>query len=151
MNYDWVRESNLIENVDDPLEDERGRKVFNKLIRKNISVTTIKWLHKSLMVKLNREIGGKFRRCNVQVGGYVAPHWIEVPDLMAEWVLHWSSAATPEDIKRAHVAFESIHPFEDGNGRTGRMIMNWQRNKAWLIPLCIKASERHVYYEWFRN
>ena len=103
------------------------------------------------MVKLNREIGGKFRRCNVQVGGYVAPHWIKVPDLMAEWVLHWSSAATPEDIKRAHVAFESIHPFEDGNGRTGRMIMNWQRNRAWLIPLCIKASERQVYYEWFRN
>jgi Fic family protein len=49
------------------------------------------------------------------------------------------------------VAFERIHPFRDGNGRVGRIIMNAQRLQAGLPILIIPASERRLYYEWFRG
>ena len=148
---EWIRESNLIENVDDVAEDKRGAKTFQLLQRKEMSLGTIRWIHKSLMVELRPDIAGQWRRCNVSVGGYVAPAWPSVPHRMAEWLAQWDGMRVAEDIQCAHVAFENVHPFEDGNGRTGRMIMNWQRAMAGLEPLCIKASERGEYYKWFTN
>jgi len=49
-----------------------------------------------------------------------------------------------------HIHFEKIHPFVDGNGRMGRILMNWQRVKVGLQPLIIWASERQAYYAWFK-
>jgi len=51
--------------------------------------------------------------------------------------------------KKLHVHYEAIHPFIDGNGRTGRMFMNYWRVKVGLPILVIKELERHEYYEWF--
>ena len=55
--------------------------------------------------------------------------------------------------KDMHVRFEKIHPFVDGNGRTGRMLM-WL-HEYWLgrEPTLIRSNEadRHYYYQWFRE
>jgi len=48
-----------------------------------------------------------------------------------------------------HINFEKIHPFIDGNGRIGRMLLNWQRVKLGLPVLVIKESEKQEYYKWF--
>ena len=53
--------------------------------------------------------------------------------------------------KASHIAYERIHPFIDGNGRTGRMFMNWQRLKAGLPILVIKEKEKQEYYKWFNE
>jgi len=54
-------------------------------------------------------------------------------------------------IKEQHIAFETIHPYEDGNGRMGRLILNWQRVHCGLPILVIKDSEKNLYYQWFED
>ena len=48
-----------------------------------------------------------------------------------------------------HLRFEGIHPFIDGNGRTGRLILNFELVKAGLLPVNIKFAERRRYYDAF--
>ncbi|MGL4605883.1 MAG: Fic family protein [Eubacteriaceae bacterium] len=54
-----------------------------------------------------------------------------------------------EAIAEFHLRFEGIHPFIDGNGRTGRLILNFELIKAGLLPVNIKFSDRRNYYECF--
>ena len=61
-----------------------------------------------------------------------------------EWVLE-------ARIKKDHVEFESIHPFVDGNGRIGRLLMNWERIKLGLPIIIIYEKSKGEYYAWFRE
>lgn len=54
-----------------------------------------------------------------------------------------------EAIAEFHLRFEGIHPFIDGNGRTGRLILNLELIKAGLLPVNIKFSDRRKYYDCF--
>jgi len=73
---------------------------------------------------------GQFRNCNVGVGGaggvvHVAPPWERVPGLMKDLFAWLNETEAPMLVKSSvfHYEFEFIHPFPDGNGRTGRL---WQ-------------------------
>lgn len=107
--------------------------------------------HSVLMKGLDPGIAGRVRDVNVRVGRYLCPAWDQVPRLMDAWIMNHARASTEDTIKRAHIAFEKIHPFRDGNGRIGRIIMNWQRAKAGLPILVIhRGAEQQEYYKWFR-
>lgn len=83
----------------------------------------------------------------VRVGNYVPPAPGLIAGLMDNWLLdHWA-----HDAKTMHIRFERIHPFFDGNGRTGRMLMWWQEIKFGHVPTLILASERQEYYKWFKE
>lgn len=62
-----------------------------------------------------------FRRVAVRVGDHLCPDWQEIPPRMAKWVAALN-AVTPEE---AYREFQEIHPFRDGNGRTGKILYNW--------------------------
>lgn len=149
---DWIRESNLIEGIDDPKEDERCENAwFLALKHHRLGHQLIQDTHYYIMRVLRGDIAGQYRKCDVTVGGRVCPKWRSVPYRLNKWIEDYAAARTEEHIREAHIQFEYIHPFEDGNGRTGRMIMNWQRAVVLLLPLCIKAAERQEYYKWFKK
>lgn len=72
---------------------------------------------------------GKYRTLNVKAAGteYVYPTHLKVPELMAEFVAWLGSSPDlhPVDLAtEAHLRFVTIHPFRDGNGRVGRLLLN---------------------------
>lgn len=120
-------------------------------LRYSESINYITGIHRQLMQRLNPKIAGKIRRCDVFIGGYKAPASKHLNKLLAEWAEKHSSPQTDEECIAAHIAFEKIHPHEDGNGRTGRIIYNIQRLKAGLPIHIIHVEERMEYYKWFKD
>lgn len=147
----------MIEGIDLPEEDRRSEQAWEWLKAMPLTIPNILGLHKRITCKqLPKEYVGRFRDCQVWVGGREGAAWALVPGLMAKWVENARWVLTlpdqPEDlIKRCHIEFERIHPFVDGNGRTGRMLMNYQRVVMGYKPLLIKSSERWDYYAWFNG
>lgn len=111
-------------------------------VGKNVHPGDICKMHLLLGDELRQVNGiqlGKFRTCNVYVGTFVAPLPTLVPGLMSEFCADWKDM----DSWTAHNRFESIHPFEDGNGRIGRLL--WLI-KAWEEGYRYSLSFLHEYY-----
>lgn len=118
---------------------------------KEINLNYILRIHRILLKNLAPKIAGQIRRVNVRVGENLCPDYMKVNSLLLTWFDKYKDAKTEEEIKEAHIEFEHIHPFSDGNGRTGRIIMNVQRLVA-NLPLDIihQGEEQMDYYEWFK-
>jgi Fic family protein len=150
----FLKESNAIEQVYDEDSFLQALYAWQYLKKqKKLSVGVILKTHKILM--LNRPIlgcyKGYFRDCQVWIGGREGcPHYA-IKELINNWIANANKDKTEEDIKKSHIWYENIHPFVDGNGRTGRLFMNWQRIKNNLPVLVIKDSEKYEYYKWFRS
>lgn len=85
---------------------------------------------------------------NVSVGGRVAPDYSLVEDLMRNWLLDVAQM-TP---LIGHIRFELIHPFVDGNGRTGRMLYWYVCKRRGIKPTYYNADtdkDRQAYYRLF--
>lgn len=147
----WIRESNLIEGVDDEAADLACLKAWRWSLNQPLSLEMILGLHGRIMkTRLADVYVGVLRPVDVTVGGRLCPPWGKVPWLMSDWLHRFAGASGHEQTVIAHVAFEHMHPFVDGNGRVGRMLMNWQRAMSYLKPMTILYDERWEYYGWFR-
>lgn len=99
----------------------------------------------------SEEKPGSFRRHDIQPfpGGMVPPSWVEVDAAMADWVDSLAVIANSEHpieaLAAAHAAFERIHPFLDGNGRTGRLLLNLHLVRLGYPPAVIYHRDRSRY------
>ena len=91
-------------------------------------------IHHALLLDSNPEISGKYRTEQVWIGGedysphhadFVPPHQKEVSKAIVDLVKYARRVDIPPLVQAAivHAQFETIHPFEDGNGRTGRVLL----------------------------
>jgi len=154
---EFLRESNAIEREysKEALEDSKQAWMMAKLSSNEpICIDYILGIHRRLLKGLNPEIAGKIRDCPVMIGGETKFQSKE--EIKDELRLLCNPGIYPifsEDlIKRWHIRFEDIHPFQDGNGRTGRILMNIQRLKQGLPLLIIhEGDKQQSYYQWFKN
>ncbi|WP_101698660.1 Fic family protein [Clostridium minihomine] len=78
---------------------------------------------------------------------YLVP--VQMERLISDYKDMKASKHIIEAIAEFHLRFEGIHPFIDGNGRTGRLILNFELIKAGLLPINIKFADRRKYYDSF--
>jgi len=132
-------------------ETEAHSEVFLNMIDNKEKISSdllLKW-HKDIFGETKQDISGKYRDYLVRVGNYVAPDWQDVKKLMNQLVkfINQSKLNVVELSAKAHYRFESIHPFGDGNGRIGRLLMNhilWHNGYPMLI---IEYKKRRSYYK----
>ena len=119
-----------------------------------ISETVIKNIH-SLVLMNRPEDKGVYRRIPVRImGAYtepVQPYMIEprMNELLSNNKERENNMHIIERIARFHLEFEGIHPFIDGNGRTGRLILNLDLIRNGYPPINIKFTDRKKYYDAF--
>ena len=84
---------------------------------------------------------------------HIPPAPEKIPNLMNYFVYNYNNDETDifTKIARYHIEFEKIHPFEDGNGRTGRLLINYELIKNDIPPVVITKEDRVKYFEFIRN
>ena len=113
-------------------------------------------LHKMLMSNIRDEIAGRFRKDDeyVRVGSHIAPPPKEINESLEKMFSEYNATNHENIIKRIArllLAFEYLHPFNDGNGRIGRVINNYLLIREGFVPINIKFIDRKKYYDAFKE
>lgn len=129
----------------------------NEYLRKKqgeiyLTLDFLLFLHHMLITGISDEIAGRFRQENeyVKVGNHIAPPPEHVDRLLEENIEQFKNDIDGyflEKICRFHLQFEHIHPFNDGNGRIGRILINIQLMDLGLPPIILRDKEKKLYYQ----
>lgn len=156
---DWVYDQAIRRSGAEP---EPGAPV------ETLNITEVRRIHEACMAPVwdvaphadagPDESPGSFRRHDIHPfpGGMTPPPWPEVPALLTSWVtdsnrLRRGAPGLPERIAELHCRFERIHPFLDGNGRTGRLVLNLQLIRLGYPPAIIYKRQRDAYLRALRR
>lgn len=150
------QENVSIKNKD--IEELTGHfKMFDYALSKlnePLSEDIIKTMHYHLKVNVfedlaNGFVAGEYKKLANCVSDAKTALPIEVPDKIRILLrnYHCIENKTIEDIAKLHADFEIIHPFQDGNGRVGRMIVFKECLKYNIVPVLIRENRRYIYYQ----
>ncbi len=128
----------------------------NNIGQRELDQAFILLLHKMLISNINDEIAGRFRQKGeyVRVGPHIAPAPEHVEGMIEDILVAYSGdleSFAVDAIARFHLDFEHIHPFIDGNGRLGRVLMNFQLFKKGFPAVIIRNKEKQRYYQALRD
>ena len=135
-----VHHFRAIDYVIDTAEDELSEEIIKRLhyiLKHDTKDAALSWF----------AVGEYKRRANL-VGGRETAKPKDVPERMASLLSDYNGkeTVTIDDIIAFHAEFEYIHPFQDGNGRVGRLVALKECLRHNIIPFIIEDSKKHFYY-----
>ena len=156
---------NEVLNMDDVIETSNHFRCIDLIIdhaASTLSEHFIKKLHHILKTSTSDSrkdwfAVGEYKRLPNEVGGMQTSLPEEVADRMKALLSEYNAVPkkTLDDILDFHVRFERIHPFQDGNGRVGRLIMFKECLKYNIVPFIIEENLKLFYYrglkEWYNE
>lgn len=118
---------------------------------KPLAIDLVLHWHGMLLAGIRDEVAGRFRQGEecVRLGGHLGANPAFVPNLVVDALAEFQSENSMGQLERIawfHCEFEIIHPFVDGNGRIGRVLINKQLQDFGLPPAIVRARNRHVDY-----
>lgn len=125
--------------------------LYTLINTETITENDILEFHKLFYYRINRETAGKYREKNVIITGtdFIPPSYNQVPQLMDEFVSRMPEMRMKyhpvEFSARLHLELVTIHPFEDGNGRTARLLMNLALLQSGYVITIIHPIVRNDY------
>lgn len=147
---------NEVLNVDDVIETANHFRCIDMIIDNAKAALTEKLIKEIHLILKNGTSDsrkdwfavGDYKKLPNEVGGLETALPEEVADKMKELLMKYNGKAdkTLEDILDFHVQFERIHPFQDGNGRAGRLIMFKECLKYHIVPFIIEDDLKMFYY-----
>ena len=126
----------LIDTIDAPLSDEVIKK-FHHILKSGTSDAARAWFNVGEWKGLPNEVGGVATTPPQNVGAEI--------ERLNGWY-NALSAVSFEHIVEYHYRFEAIHPFQDGNGRVGRLLMFRECLKNNIVPFIIDERHKQFYY-----
>ncbi len=117
-----------------------------------LSEWQIKSIHQLVLKTIDSHNAGQYRQENVVIAGadHLPPNYFKVPEAMAALIEQYQASANLHPVElaaRLHVDFVGIHPFVDGNGRTSRLLMNFELMRHGYLPIIIAVEQRLSYYQ----
>jgi len=112
-----------------------------------LSIDTIKSWHLALFLNIREDAGNfstKYRK--IKNTDLILTHPEDIKEELQYWIKNYKNISNIYDIAKAHEHFELIHPFGDGNGRIGRLIIAHQAVKLNLLPPYINKNNKALYY-----
>ena len=128
--------------------------IKGKISSENVNKDLILFLHKMLISNIDESVAGRFRKQYeyVRVGTHIAPAPEHVSAMIDTALLEYSGNVSEyflDKIGKFHLEFEHIHPFCDGNGRIGRVLVNYHLLQLGFPPIIIRDKEKTLYYKSF--
>ena len=141
-------------NVREVYEAKNLAKLTETFLEKNSSLLNIKLilnLQKTLLNNIDDTIAGRFRSGKewVRVGNHLGANPQFVPALIQELLDNYNQHKMSyflDAVAHFHAEFETIHPFVDGNGRMGRVLINLQLMNEGFPPIIIQNKSKHTEY-----
>ena len=134
----------------------RVMEYVNTKVSEEITEEKILLLHQMLIANIDESIAGRFRKEHeyVRVGTHIAPAPEHINRMLEQILLEYFSDHEMyiiDKIAKFHLDFETIHPFNDGNGRIGRVIINYQLLRLGFPGIIIRDKEKKDYYTAFNE
>lgn len=150
-----LKNKDLVEHLEAKNHQSALEYLFREVDR-NYEITEdfILELHHILMNSI-RPDAGDYRRHGVRIVGANVPtaNYLKVPELMRELIteINKENSDLVSHVSSIHAKFEQIHPFSDGNGRVGRLIMTAMLLRKNLPPAVIKKEQKMLYYKYLQR
>lgn len=138
------------------IENTKKAYDFMKKYKGKVSIKFIKQIHYNLTFNILKEQAGKFRKIQVFMRGskHIPTKTSEIDKEMQSlmrWIRNHKTLNPVLLAAYVHHFFIAIHPFIDGNGRTGRLLLNFMLMKAGFPPICIHLKERIKYIDYLEK